>query len=61
MHVEDLKDNFAYFNRQTFFEFQRSFEWKNKLYASNFLKFSKKEVDDLTTVTFNQNIIIIFM
>ena len=61
MHVEELKDNFAYFNRQTFFEFQRSFAWKNELYAKNFLKFSKKEVDDLTAVTFKQNIKIIFI
>ena len=50
LHVEELKETFAYFDRQTFIELQRNFEWKNKSYANNFITFSKEQAENLMAV-----------
>jgi len=49
VHIEELKETFAYYDKKTFTEIINNLEAKNRLYAKNFIMFTKMQSENLTS------------
>jgi len=49
VRIEELKETFAYYDKKTFTEIINNLEAKNRLYAKNFIMFTKMQSENLTS------------